>query len=132
VYNCCEGLNSKYEGLAGKYFKVLEVIKHPKADESKYLYGKNFFLKLQEKVKNDVVYFEYDGEFEFNFPFIVVGFFEKQKKLLIGKEFVFADKILEGKIDMQTGLNITFKTGEKWKCTDFTIEEQYYSLSLVT
>ena len=34
VYKCCDGYNSKYDELAGKYFKVLEVIKHPKAEQS--------------------------------------------------------------------------------------------------
>ncbi|MEL4419631.1 hypothetical protein, partial [Shewanella algae] len=31
IYKCCESYHSKYSELVGKYFKVLDVIKHPKA-----------------------------------------------------------------------------------------------------
>lgn len=134
IYKCCNSSGySKYEGLAGKYFKVLEIIKHPKAEQSEYLYGKKFYLKLQEKESNDIVYYEYDSARTYSFPFIVVGFFEKQKNLVVGKEFVLADKVLKGLalIDIQTGKVVTTKTGQKWKCTDLTIEEEWFTLSLV-
>jgi hypothetical protein len=131
VYKCCDSYNSKYNDLAGKYFKVLDIIKHPKAAQSKYIYGSKFYLKLQEKESEDIVYFKYDSLFEHSFPFIVVGFYERQKKLVVGKEFVFADKVLKSSTDIKTGKTVTTKTGQKWKCTDLTIEEQYFSLSLV-
>lgn len=131
VYKCCDSYNSKYNELVEKYFKVLEIIKHPKATENEYLYGTKFYLKLQEKVTGDIVYFEYSSKYEHTFPFIVVGFFEKQKKLNVGQQFVFADKTLEGSTDIGTGKVIPVKTGQKWKCLDLTIEEQFYNLSLV-
>tara|TARA_B110000046_G_C12965282_1_gene386402 strand:- start:432 stop:1400 length:969 start_codon:yes stop_codon:yes gene_type:complete len=135
VYECCDSYNSKYDKLTGKYFTVLEVIKHPKAAESEYLYAKKFYLKLQEKEKKDIVYYEYDSQFEHSFPFIVVGFFENQKIQIIGKKFVFTDRILNvstgSGIDIITGKPLTITTGEKWRCTDLTIEEKYYSLALV-
>lgn len=131
VYKCCDGYNSKYDELAGKYFKVLEIIKHPEAKQSEYLYGKKFYFKLQEKESNEIVYYKYDSEYEHSFPFIVVGFFEKQKRLFVGKEFVFNNSEFEGAIDIQTGKTVTIKTGQKWKCIDLTIEEEYYNLSLI-
>ncbi len=131
VYKCCDGHNSKYDELAGKYFKVLGIIKHPKVEQSEYLYGKKFYLKLQEKESNDIVYYEYDSEFEYSFPFIVVGFFEKQKKLFVGREFVFRDSEFTDATDIQTGKIVTIKTGQKWKCVDLTIEDEYYNLSFI-
>ena len=132
IYKCCNSSGySKYEDLAGKYFKVLEIIKHPTE------YSEKFYLKLQEKESNDIVYYEYDvyyNEYDSqSFPFIVVGFFEKQKNLVVGKEFVLADKVLKSLalIDIQTGKVVTTKTGQKWKCTDLTIEEEYFTLLLV-
>ena len=80
VYKCCDGYNSKYDELAGKYFKVIDIIKHPKADENEYLYGSKYYLKLQEKASNDIVYFEYSTEYEHSFPFIVVGFLRNLKR----------------------------------------------------
>lgn len=131
VYKCCDNYNSKYSELAGTYFKVIEVIRHPKASEIESLYGKKFFLKLEDKSTEEISYFEYDTEFEFEFPFIVVGYFEKQKKLLIGKDFIIKDKLLEGVTDIGTGNEVTINSGENWKCTDLTVEQLNYDLSLI-
>jgi hypothetical protein len=134
VYKCCDGYNSKYDALVGKYFKVVEIIKHPKAEENEYLYGTKFYLKLQEKASNDIVYFEYSTEYEHSFPFIVVGFFEKLKKKAIGQKFVFGStdkRFGTDELDIKTGKPITFKLAQKWECTNVTIEEQYYNLSLL-
>ena len=134
VYKCCDSYNSKYDDLAGKYFNVIAVHKHPKAEESEYLYGKKFYLELKEKESGDKVYFEYDTQYEHSFPFIVVGFFEKLKKLAVGQKFVFGNTQLrfgDDELDVKTGNKITFKLGEKWECIDVTIEEKYYTLSLL-
>jgi len=134
VYKCCDSYNSKYSELEGNYFKVLEIIKHPKSDENEYYYGRKFYLKLQEKASQDTLYFEYDSDNKFEFPFIVVGFFEKLKKLAIGQRFIFGSTKLrfgEDELDVKTGKPIIFKLGEKWECYDVTIEEQYFNLSLL-
>lgn len=139
VYKCCDSYNSKYDELTGKYFTVIEVIKHPKANSGnstdEYLYGKKFYLKLQEKENNDIVYYEYDSQFEHSFPFIVVGYFTKLKQTEVGKEFIVRGKnwiSSEPMTDMNTGNPVSnFEAGEKWKCIDVTIEEKYYTLSFV-
>ncbi len=131
VYKCCDSFSSRYDSIAGKYFKVLEIIQHPRAKQNELLYGSKYFLKLEEKESKDIVYFEYDSRFEHTFPFIVVAFFEKHKSLVVGKEFVFADSILRTSTDITTGKVITTKTGQKWKCTDLTVEEKFYTLSLI-
>ncbi len=139
IYKCCESYHSKYIELAEKYFTVLEVIKHPKAtsgnstDES--LYGKKWFLKLKEKESNDIVYFEYSENYEHSFPFIVVGYFVKLKQTEINKEFIVRGKnwLTSGIMyDMNTGNAVSeFLPGNKWTCVDVTIDEKYYSLSLI-
>ena len=132
TYKCCDSFGSKYDELAGKYFKVLDIIKHPRAEDLEYLYGKEFFLKLQEKQSNDIVYYEYDAKYDrYTFPFIVVGFFEKQKKIVNGQDYVIKDKVLEDKRDIYTSKTITIKTGQKWKTKDLTIEQEYFTLSLL-
>jgi hypothetical protein len=132
---------TQHELIEGKYFKVIEIKKHPKAIENENLYGDKSFLKLEEKISKDIVYFEYDNQFEHSFPFIVVGFFEKQKALILGKKYVFADKVItyryfgdpnaKPSVDIITGKQLTIVTGEKWKCLDLTVEEEHYTLSLV-
>lgn len=135
IYKCCDRHNSKYDELTGKYFTVLEVIKHPKAAESDYLYAKKFYLKLQEKEQKDIVYFEYDSQFEHSFPFIVVGYFNKLKQTEVGKEYIVRGKnwLSSGPMtDMNTGNPVTnFEAGNKWKCIDITIEEKHYNLVLI-
>ena len=55
IYECCDGYNSKYESLVGKYFKVIDVIPHERQSES--LYRGTWYLKLLDKSNNKVVYF---------------------------------------------------------------------------
>jgi hypothetical protein len=131
VYKCCDGFHSKYSDLEGKYFKVIEILKHPKSESYKSIYGSISYLKLEEKSSKDIVYFKFESRFEHSFPFIVVGFFEKQKKLLVGKQFVFQDYYLEGSSDIATGAKVPVITGQIWKTIDLTIDEQYYKLSLL-
>jgi hypothetical protein len=117
------GGRSYYDSIAGKYFKVLQIYQHPEAKKMEFLYGKTFYLKLQEKESGDILYYEYDSRFEHSFPFIVVGLFEKLRKTYIGQQFVFANNII--------GSEKIVTTGEKWKCIDLAIEDQYYRLSLI-
>lgn len=125
VYKCCDSYNSRYDALNGKYFKVLDVIEQPNS------YGTEFYLKLEDTESNSTLYFDYSSKFKSSFPFITVGFFEKNKELLIGRRFILADGKINESNDITTGKAITYKLGQEWKCVDLTIEEEYYSLSLV-
>lgn len=133
VYKCCQSYNSKYDELAGKYFKVLDVVTKSGTTVQFVNYGKDYdkeyFLKLERKDNGDIVYFHYDG-YGFNFPFIVLGYWEKYKRNNVGKQFVLR-YIKDELLDMKTGEKIEFINGSTWKCVDLTIEEQYYSLNLV-
>lgn len=131
VYKKGDSYNSSYNELQGKYFSVLCVYKHPKAEVIQQLYGTKYFLELKDKKSGDKVYFEYDSKYEHSFPFIVVGFFEKQKKRLVGEKFVLCNKAMEDQIDINTGKLITKTSGQKWECVDLTVDEVYYELSLV-
>ena len=135
IYKCCESFNSKYDDMNGRYFRVLDVIKHPKSVSDNlvdnYLYGENWFLKLKEKESSDIVYFEYKAKFEHSFPFIVVGFFEKQNKRVTGMEFVFSENYLSSSRDVATGKLVSNSIGQVWKCIGLTIDEKYYNLCLI-
>lgn len=126
IYKCNSLFNSTYDDVAGKYFKVLDVVKHSKFQQDPSHYGSKYFLKLQEKETNDIIYSFYDTVPDFTFDFVVVGFFEKQKKLLYGKEYIFSDIFLSAYKDINTATKIAIKTGQKWKCVDFTIEESTF------
>jgi len=128
IYKCNSFFNSNYEDLVGKYFKVLSAIKPSGTSDTGD--GAKYFLVLQQMNKHDTIYYEYDSQYDFSFPFIVLGFYEKQKKKLIGEKFIFANETLESSIDINTGKRITNKHRQIWTCTDLTIEENNYDLAL--
>ena len=143
VYKSSDGFRSDYDAIAGKYFTVIDVIK----SEEKTFYGAAYyFLKLEEKSSKDIAYFKWamkkDSPIEIDhltiqekgipaFPFIITGYFEKQKELAKGKSFVFSDRILKNAIAFETGKPITNKLRENWKCVDLTIEDKSFILSFI-
>jgi hypothetical protein len=135
IYKCDGQFSSKYEDMAEKYFTVLDVMAHPKAEINEHLYGQKYFFKLQEKESEDVLYYEYDERFEHSFPFILTGYYEYSKKLFMKMQFVSrgrnwideSDKIYS----INNGKEIDFSGGVVWRCVDLTIDEEYYSLSLL-
>jgi len=131
IYKCCDGEHSRYNDLVNRYYIVLDVIKHPRAISDEYIYGDSYFLKLKEKESEDILYFEYASCCEFLFPFVVVGFYEKQKKTLIGKEFVFWNALFEFANDIVTGNRIVNTTGQTWKCVDLTFDSETFRLCLI-
>ncbi len=121
---------SRYEQMAGKYFTVLDVLCHPKAETSSF-YKDIYYLKLLDEDENDVVYFKSSFKFEYDFPFIVVGFYEKQKKDVIGKKYIFTNHNLRNKINIETGDTVEFKPNEAWECVDITVSNLDYEFSIL-
>ena len=128
-YKCCDKYYSKYNELVGKYFIVLDAFEYSSKDEE------SIFLKLKEEESGDIVYYNYDNRYGFYFDFVVVGYFLKQKETYLDEEFIIRGKSWVSKdkpmIDMNSGKIVDFSAGSKWKCVDLTIEEKYYSLSLI-
>lgn len=131
IYKPNDNYNSRYEDLAGKYFQILEVLNHPKAKSNKQDYADDYYLKLQEKSSGDVLFYKYNVDSEYTFPFIVTGFFLKQKAIQTGKEYVLPDDILKMSRNLSTGKALSFTTGQTWKCTDLTIDNTNNELSLI-
>lgn len=127
IYKPNENYNSRYEDLAHKYFHVQAVITHPRTDKSET----DFYLKLQELSSGDIVYYQYDVNSEFTFPFIVRGYFEKQRELKTGKKYILQDNVLKMSRNLVTGNAIPVTTGEVWKCTDVNIDNSNNELSMV-
>lgn len=135
TFKCCDGYNSKYAALVGKYFIVEDAIYDEKASYSYYS-----FLKLKMKGTGETVFYKYSTKFKHNFPFLVVGYYEKQKQLFIGNEVLYrpfpkikSEGLLKQKkvIDIDTGAEIDFEKGKYLKCLDVTINQKYLELSLM-
>lgn len=111
---------SNYSELFGKYFTVLDVIKENKSSK--------IYLKLQDKLNQEIFYYEYENSV-FSFPFIRVDYYNQLKKQNIGKLFYLRNG---SEINIKTGkpaVGLTY--GSKWECVDVTIEEKNYELRLL-
>jgi hypothetical protein len=123
-FNTCD-----YEQLKEKSFYVNKIIANNK---NEFSWDKNkACLELIETMSKDIVYLFYDESFNFNY-FLTLGYFEKLKKLYVGKEYIYRDFRWEGldKKDNEGGLyNISdgierkdIPKNTKLKCIDITIE----------
>lgn len=133
VYKVGDGYNSQYESLVGQYFNVVDVIAHPQAKSNPGEYGKYSYLKLQAQPGGDVVYYRYDSNASnLSFPFIVIGFYDKQRELLANRSFIFAKGALGNPVNAVNGQPVKHNTqGLKWKCFSLAIDPDKYQLSLV-
>lgn len=130
--------NTKYEDLYGKYFLVVDVQPDSK-QKSDYFKENAWWFKLQNRDNPDeVVWFEYDGKFELEFPFITVSYFNFIKNSIVGDKYVFKYSIDEGKFstfldseDFYTGDTISQTKDDRWECIDITIEDKYFNLVAV-
>ncbi|MGB0521462.1 MAG: hypothetical protein ACPGJS_00810 [Flammeovirgaceae bacterium] len=138
VYKCCDSHNSKYSELNNRYFEVLSVHDHPYKSSSD-TYTKKFFLALRESQTNDILYYEYDSRMKSSFPFIIVGYFEKEKKESIGQEYIITGKNWRETVfkeknpmyDIITGEEVVLEKGSIWKVIDLTVEEKHFTLSYI-
>lgn len=129
VYKCCSDLNSNYDELAGKYFEVLDVYRHPKLKDNEILYGRKHYLKLKNIEANEILYYEYDEKYEHNFPFTVVGYYEKLTQLYKGYKYVLTAHCLSESKNINTGDSIEFNPLDIWTCVTVTIDENKHLLS---
>jgi hypothetical protein len=132
IYKCCDNFKSKYSALAGSYFDVLDVHRHPQAYENEKLYGSTYFLELREQINGDKVYFKYRSDYEHSFPFLVVGYFEKLKDSNLGRKLVVRGiNWWDGAstmTDILSGEPVSLIPGSIWEIVDLTIEADYFSI----
>lgn len=120
---------SSYDSLMGRYFLVQDVI-HEK--------GLTFdcYLQLFRMDNGDQLYFEYKIDEVNSFPFVVVGYFEYQKKILKGRQFIVMGKeyfdFSEDPIrSVKTGKEVDITKGETWTVMDLTIEQDFHTVSML-
>lgn len=120
---------SNYDSIAEKYFKVID------AEETKDSYGNRANIKLVEKKSNDTLYYIYDTQYEHNFPFLVVGYFNKLKNELVNKDIYIGNDLIHKMkgfaIDLKTNEVFDIIPGQLWSVKELVIDEKYYKLSLI-
>lgn len=100
---------TKPKYVAGKYFKVIDICRENKG------YIDDIYIKLKNLDNDDILYFAYGVPSNNKLPFIVVGYYEKLRTILIGKTFYKG----------------TYNCVYYKKCIDFYLEEDSYSPDLV-
>lgn len=123
--------HTPYNAIAQRYFRVLSVIKHPRASSDSYLYGTKYFFHLEDRDNKDNMYFQYDSKYDLSFPFLVVGFVDKQQKELPGKKFIFAYDTLKDSNDISTGKKVTNTPQDVWTCTEFIIDDKDFAPTMI-
>lgn len=136
VYSCCDGgAYSKYKSMAGKTFKVLNVIPATAIKKSSYEADRIYYLQLEEPEKKETLFYRYDALLRYKFPFVVMGFFEKAKQTQIGREYLLRGlnwKYSDDLRDLKTGkIILDYSPNVKWKIVDIAIEEKEYAFSYI-
>ena len=117
---------SGYSALAGKYFKVVDVI--DKSDPKFSPAEAGMYLKLEGREKRETVYFQFlQGDknsvpIYTNLPFIITGYFEKLKQKNLNRAYV-AQHDIAGVTDINNGKAFTCAAGAELTCTDLTLIE---------
>ena len=126
-----------YELYGGKTFIVDSILPRPYYDSK---YWKNYpVLKLREKEGEAVYYYLYKWEAFRSFPFIIMGFYEKEKTRCVGKKLVIKkDKNPwvsyhdENKIplyDVITGLEVQIDPNDVWTIKELTVDQYHGELA---
>lgn len=127
-----------YELFAGRTFILEEIL--PQHPNTRVKDKEISILKLRDKESGTEYYYEYYSSLHNSFPFIVMGYYEKEKSACLGKQIVlkpgknWRKGISEEKMplyDFSTGEEVTVDPNDPWTVEDLTVEEQYFTLSYV-
>lgn len=120
---------TNFDALEHKYFNVFGVWRHPKWNE--YPNEGRYYLGLIRQDNNDTCYYLYEATSSlYTFPFLVSGYFEKQKAKFLNKRFIIQGKsflpilLIDRYRDVESGESISLNPGEEWKCIDFTLNDE--------
>ncbi len=122
---------TEYNTVKEKYFYVADVLMHPNQNDT-YSKGKGC-MKLIEKETKDTVYFPFNDFGKLSYYFLNVGYFEKLKMSLVGKELVYVQNYGKPQYGIKKNAtneilnNIPLNT--IFRCTDIALENGgYYSI----
>lgn len=135
VYQCCDRYGAKYDILAGKKFKVSDVLKHPKAETSPLEYGDIWYLKLTRIDNGDIVYYKYDARYKNSFAFVSEKYLNYRKSQSLGKAYVTRGSNWMPNhtpiLDLKSGKEVSIEAAKRWTCEDVRIDDQTGLLALI-
>lgn len=111
-----------------KYFEILEMTEKKGDVEDYYIY------KLREKESGDTVYYRFRKKMGFpSLDFVVVGYYEKMKKMMKGNKLVYKNwaASMYPIYSLQDGKEVTqgIPNNTIFDCKDVTfLEDKYYSM----
>ena len=131
--------NTRYEDLAEKSFIVTNVEPDKRAHDRYFPSDRYYWFRLQNKEdENDIVWFQYDGDHERSFPFVVMSYYNYLSNTFKGKKYVLSyngngNDIITPIIatDFNTGETIIQNKKDRWECIDITIDDRTYNLCVL-
>jgi hypothetical protein len=127
VYKHGEGagrINTRYEALADRYFKVEDVVRGTVGASRAYA-SDIAYLKLAAGNKRETIYFAYDPKHEARFPFLVQGYFEKLKRTLVGTAYLLRQPKGINRIGVT---NPKVRPGDTLTCASLFVEDKSFAL----
>ncbi|MBM4345962.1 MAG: hypothetical protein FJ100_21520 [Deltaproteobacteria bacterium] len=122
--------STRHDALADRSFNVTGIQVRP-ADKG---LPEEVYLKLAAKDRKETLFFRYEDKYENAFPFVAMKFFQKQKELRVGRDFITRGRNWNGATkpmtDINTGKPIEFPPGATWKCVDVAIASCNLSMIL--
>ncbi len=132
---------SNYVRMAGKYFKVTDVVVNTEKDAARG--GLTHFLELIDLQTNETCYMCYNAQnSDCMKDVIVAGHYEKMRSLCIGRTYIYTGKEgssarpkgYGGLLDANgSGQRKDIKENTEWKCVDVAIEDgdQYQFIAIL-
>lgn len=124
---CSNGNRSTLnDSIVGKYFLVLDVLKHPNNSKLK-LDKDDKFIKLLNLSNGDTLYYDYSSKYVASFPFIVDGFYKKKAEN-IGEIFFSRKDEWLNKMpfeDINTKKKVIIKPNTEWFLKELKIVPVY-------
>lgn len=121
-------LNSTpYDDLVNRTFYIVDIIEK----------APNTFFKLKDINSDETLYFNYNYKNSHSFPFVVGGYYEKQKSIYIGKEYYArTSKINHYSLYKQettdiNGIKFLSEVGSLWKIIDVIASSSNTDLQLI-
>lgn len=109
-----------------KYFRVIDVVQHPKLGKDKKLdealYQHIYFLKIRDSDDGKIYYYKYDTRFSEEFPFITFMYYATQKQLILNTSLEENKIPQEYLYDIHSGKSVAKNSNNIWTCTNLVMD----------
>ena len=116
---------SSFDQLHERSFIVMDIIKRQDTMKEGTIYDKTY-LKLQDQKSGDSLYYNYEK----GFPFLVLSFYKRLKKQLMGKQYSLSEAEYIFLTELGTNAKINYEKDQSWTVTNLAVESTNGELAI--